>query len=209
MHKNCFPRLITLMIIVLSLMTVGCAIKMAEFGDLQTGLILKYSLPQDQTLTYKVDSDTIQSMEAMGQSMETTINGDTSYSIKGTGIDDQNNLMAQIIINHINIAINSPMGNVNPDTSGLNGKSFSATYSPKGKELNVTGIEDLPKISLGQGGEQSAKDLFSNLLPELPNAPVKTGDSWTTPIEKNVQQGQISPQGLKWTFEIPAQHGIT
>lgn len=97
-----------------------------------------------------------------------------------------------IIINSLNIVINSQQGNITPNTSGLSGKSFSATYSPKGKELTVTGIEDLPKISLGQNGERGAEEYFSDLLPLLPDAAVKIGDTWTTPIDKNVQQGQIA-----------------
>ena len=105
MHKNYFIRLTTLGIFILSLITTGCATKKAAWGDLQTGLILKYSFPKDQALTYKGNSDSVRNVEAMGQSIDSTIKSDTSYSIKGTGIDDQNNLMLQITINDINIAV--------------------------------------------------------------------------------------------------------
>jgi hypothetical protein len=192
MLKNNLNRLITVGIMILSLAAIGCAAKKSEWGDLQSGLVLKYRFPQEQTLTYKSTADTIQNLEVMGNSMETTIKSGTSYGIKGTGVDDQNNLMAEVIINHINIAISSPQGNLNPDTSGLNGKGFGATFSPAGKELETTGTENLPKISLGMSGERDAKELFSDILPILPDVPVKTGESWTTPIEKNLQQGQIS-----------------
>lgn len=192
MHKNYFTRLITLGFVILLLTVAACAAKKSEWGDLRTGLILKYRFPQDQTLTYNSVADTKQNLEMMGRSMETTIKSDTSYGIKGTGVDDQNNLLAQVIINHINIAINSPQGNLNPDTSGLNGKNFGATFSPAGKELKTTGTENLPKISLGMSGERDPKELFSDILPLLPDVPVKTGGSWTIPIEKNLQQGQIS-----------------
>lgn len=192
MNKHYYTRSLIFGIFILSLTIIGCSVKKPEWGDLKTGLILKYQFPQDQTLTYKGGSDTIQNLEVMGQSMNTTITTSVGYGFKGTGVDDQNNLVAEVIINNFNIAINSPQGNMNPDTSGLNGKSFSATYSPKGKQLKVTGAENLPKINLGQGGERNVTEFFSNFLPVLPDVPVKKGDSWTTPIDNNVDQGPIS-----------------
>ncbi len=192
LKMNSFSRLLAFGIIILSLITVGCAAKKSPVGDPQTGLVLQYRFPQGQALTYKGGSDAVQNQEMMGQTMTTTIKTDAGYSIKGTGVDDQNNLMAQVIINNIDLSINSMQGNVNPDTSGLSGKSFSATYSPKGKELKVTGIEELPKISLGMSGERSAKEFFTDLLPVLPDEVVKMGDTWTTPIDRSIQQGPIA-----------------
>ena len=187
-----YSRLLALGIIILSMITIGCAATKSAVGDLQTGLVLEYRFPQDQTLTYKADANSVQNQDMMGQTMTTTIKTDAGYSIKGTGADDQNNLMAQVTINNIDLAINSMQGNTNPDTSGLSGKSFSATYSPKGKEVEVTGLDELPKISMGMGGERSAKEFFTDLLPLLPDKAVKTGDTWTTPIDRSVQQGPIT-----------------
>jgi hypothetical protein len=107
-NKHYSIRLVILGIFILSLATVGCSVKKPEWGDLQTGLILKYQFPQDQTLTYKGGSDTTQNLEVMGQSMETTITANIGYSFKGTGVDDQKNLMTEVIINNINIAIKPP-----------------------------------------------------------------------------------------------------
>ena len=192
MQKNRFARLIIPGIIFLLLITIGCAAKKQAWGDLQSGLILKYRFPQGKTLTYKSSSDAAQNVEAMGQSIKTTIKSDGNYSIKGTGVDDQNNLMVQVTINDINISINSPQGNINPDTSGLKGKSFNATHSPNGKQLKTAGIEDLPKIVLAPGTERDIKDSFEGILPRLPDTAIKAGESWTTPIDKNIKQGQIA-----------------
>ena len=72
-------------------------------------------------------------------------------------------------------------------------KSFVITFSSKGKEIEFTGIDDLPKISPGQPNAQpqSAKNYFSNLLPRLPEDNLKIGDSWTTPVDDRIQQGPI------------------
>ena len=48
-HKNYFTRLITLGFVILLLTLAACAAKKSEWGDLRTGLILRYRLPQDQT----------------------------------------------------------------------------------------------------------------------------------------------------------------
>ncbi len=178
--------------IMLSLTATGCGVKKFVSSNLRTGLILQYKLPIDQIRMYRGVTDVVQSQEMMGKPMETTLKIDTGYSIKGTGVDDQNNLMTRVVIESLNIAISSIQGNVSPDTSGLSGKSFGVTYSPEGKELKVAGIEKLPKIGLGMGDERSVKEFFSDLLPVLPDTAVKMGDSWTTSIEKNVQQGPLA-----------------
>jgi hypothetical protein len=125
--------------------------------------------------------------------MKTTSNTSTDYTIKGTGMDAQNNIQAQVVINDLSINASTPQGQMNPDTSGLKGKSFGVTYSPKGKEIGATGVDALPLISTGQPNApgQSAKNYFSNLLPELPADNLKVGDKWTTPIDNTRKQGSI------------------
>ena len=186
-------RFVAIAVMFISLLLTGCAAKKSTWGDPQTGLILHYNIQQDQVLNYKRSSESTQSMEMMGQSMKTTSNTSTDYIIKGAGMDGQNNIKTQVTINNLSINANSPQGPVSPDTSGLKGKSFGITFSPKGKETAVTGIDALPKISMGQPNApaQSAKDYFSNLLPELPADNFKIGDTWATPIENNRKQGTI------------------
>ncbi len=193
LNKNQFASFIALGIMLLSLLITGCAAKKSTWGDPQTGLILKYNIQQDQILNYKRSSESIQSIEMMGQSMKITSNTDTDYSIKGAGTDDQNNIITQVAINELSINADTPQGAISPDTSGLKGKNFGVTFSPKGRETEVTGIDVLPQISLGQPNApaQSAKTYFSNLLPELPADNLKIGDTWSAPIDSNRKQGPL------------------
>jgi hypothetical protein len=188
-----FVRFLTLGAMFLSLSISGCATKKATWGDPQTGLFLKYDLRQGQTLNYKRNAESIQSIEMMGQSMKTTTKTGSDYIIEGAGTDDQNNNKTRVTVNDLTIDVNSPQGQITPDTSGLKGKSFGVTFSPKGKEIEFIGIEDLPKISLGMPNaqSQSVKSYFSDLLPQLPDDNLKIGDSWTTPVDKKTQQGPI------------------
>lgn len=193
LNKNQFVRLIALGVILLSFSITGCVAEKSTVGSPQAGLIFKYNIQQDQALNYKRSTDSTQSMEMMGTSMETTSNTGADYIIKGTGMDDQENIKAQVVINDLKISANSPQGLITPDTSGLKGKSFGVTFSPKGKEIESAGVDALPQISMGQPNAQarSAKDFFSNLLPELPADNLKIGDTWNTPIDTSRKQGPI------------------
>lgn len=153
-------------------------------GDLNKGLILKYQFPEDKVLKYSYSQDLVRSVKTSGLSIDSPLDYDIRYSIKGTGMDDQNNLLVQITINDLDFS----MGTIKPDNSGLKGKSFKATYSANGKQLNVTGTENLPKIVFRpgmQGGEQDVKHGYVGWLPDfLPDGPVKIGESWTTPMDR-------------------------
>ena len=193
LHKNQFVSFMTLGIIILLLTTVGCATSMPIWGDPQTGLILKYNIAQDQVLNYRNASDSNQTMDMMGQSMKTSTKFNMDYNIKGAGADDQNNLLTQVSINDFAINISSMQGEMAPDTSRLKGKSFGVSFSPKGDEIEFTGIDDLPKIDFGQmsGGEQSVKRYFLDLLPNLSDDPIKVGGTWTDQNEYIIEQGPL------------------
>ena len=157
------------------------------WGDFKTGLILKYQLPRDQVLKYSHSRDLVRTVNMVGQSIDTKLNSDINYSIKGTGLDDQNNLLIQVTINDINCSV----GPIKPDNSGLNGKSFNATYSTNGEQLMVSGTENLPKVVFMPGAEQDVKYMFLDILPGLPDAAVKKGESWITPMDAIVEMDQL------------------
>ena len=119
-----FVRFLTLGAMFLSLSISGCATKKATWGDPQTGLFLKYDLRQGQTLNYKRNAESIQSIEMMGQSMKTTTKTGSDYIIEGAGTDDQNNNKTRVTVNDLTIDVNSPQGQITPDTSGLKGHPF-------------------------------------------------------------------------------------
>ena len=193
LHKIQFIRFTALGFMVLSLMLAGCMAKKSIWGDPQTGLILEYRIPQDQSLQYKNTSEINQTIDMMGQSIKTSTKILMDYSIKGTGTDDQNNLLTQVNINDFSMVLTGMQGETTPDTSALKGKSFGVSFSPKGKEIVFTGIKDLPKIDLGMmsGGEQSVEQFFQTILPDLPAEPIKVGATWSEPIDNKIQQGPL------------------
>lgn len=191
-YKDQIIRLIIPGIIGLSLMLSGCAAKKHAWGDLKTGLNLKYSIAPDQVLNYRNSSET-QTLEMMEQSMKSSIINSFDYSIRGTGTDEQNNLLTEITINDFSISSSTVQGKFTPDTSALKGKSFNVTFSPTGKELLFTGVDELPQISIGQmGGEgQSVEHYFMDILPDLADNPIKVGESWISQRDSRLQAGPL------------------
>ena len=192
-HKNQFVPFTVLGIIVFCLVLAGCAVQKPMWGDPETGFILKYNITQDQVLNYKSTADSIETTDMMGQSMEASTKFNMDYNIKGTGADDQDNLLTQVTINDFGINISSSMaGQIAPNTSGLKGKSFGVSFSPIGDEIEFKGIDDLPKIDLGQtAGQQSVSRYFLDILPNLSDDPVKVGETWTYQKEYNIEQGPL------------------
>jgi hypothetical protein len=105
LRKIQFIRFTFLGVTVLSLILAGCLAKKTIWGDPQTGLILEYRIPQDQSLRYKNTSETNQTIDMMGQSMETSTKMLMDYSIKGAGTDNQNNLLTQVNINDFSMLL--------------------------------------------------------------------------------------------------------
>ncbi len=172
-----------------ALLLYSCAAKKPFWGDEKTGFILTYRLDKDQVLQYNASSDEVMSLEMMGQSMDTNTDFSAKYSLQGSGINEEKNIISKVTIDDILIKISSMQGDLNPDISKIKGKSFNLTFSPKGKELDFTGIEDL-KVDLGQmrGGEQSIRTFLRDIFSDLPDNPVKIGDSWTINDEKTIPQ---------------------
>jgi len=182
----------------------GCASKKSFWGDEKTGFILAYKLDKDQVMQYDNTGSVGMSMEMMGQTMDINIDFGAKYTLKGNGINAEKNLVSKVTIDDMKVGISSMQGDLNPDMSKVKGKSFDLTFTPKGKELDFSGIEDL-KIDMGQmsGGEQSIKGYFQDMFSNLPDQPIKIGTTWTS---KDVQ---TTPQtGIEVTTTSESTHKL-
>lgn len=180
-------------IILIFALLIGCAAKKPLWGNAKTGFILEYSMTPDQMWVYETTTQQNQTMEMMGQSMETETNIINNYTIKGAGLDDQKNILSQVTINKMSMSSKGGMqGDNNFDMSPFIGKSFGLTFSPKGEELEFPGADSL-EINLGQmgGGKRSVKNFFRNPLPDLPENPLKIGGTWTSKRERTEPQSGI------------------
>jgi hypothetical protein len=157
----------------------GCAAKTASvniWGNPEKGLILTYRIPADQALAYESSSDSTEVSEVMGQTVEVLTDGSSKYGFRTVG-EPEGNLRLEVTLDGMSLDISSPQGSINPDMSGLIGKSFNMTLSPQGKELDTSEAAKL-EYELTAGQTRNLQSGFQTLFPDLPSRPVKVGDSW-------------------------------
>jgi len=170
----------------------GCAGKSKTLGRVMENLDLRYKMPEGQTLKYRTKDNFTQSMEIMGQNMQTEIKKDYGYSVISKG-QKENNFLLEFTIDSFSMDVSSSMGNLTPDMSEVIGKSFEMTLSSLGKELEFIGLDKI-KYTMGPQGERGISSDFQSVFPGLPGTYIATGDSWTTIDTIKVNEGGMDMQ---------------
>jgi len=157
----------------------GCAVKStAVWGDPDTGLILKYRMAEGQVLTYESSDYKSEVNEVMGQEYETETTGTSKISFKSVGMKEGAHQL-ETTVEDMSLDIESPQMNLSPDLSPVIGKSFVMSLSSLGEELDVSGAEGL-EYELGPIGNRNLLITFQIFFPNLPENPIKVGESWTS-----------------------------
>ena len=167
--------LLGIIVCIVSLVGQGCASKKKIWGSPESGLILKYKAPESQRLSYQKLSDFTQKMEISGQNIEVKALQDFYYSMDQNNVNDQK-INCSITIDSVDYSITSPRGQINPDMSSILGENFHLDMTSLGYEENLDEAKAI-KYSI-EGEEQSVVTIFSALFPQLPDYPVKVGDTW-------------------------------
>jgi hypothetical protein len=172
-HKDTFKTWIAFLPVIMAIFILaGCAAKhqLPIWGNPQSGLILQYRMAEDLALRYQLTIEQTQDVEVMGQQIKTETNTIDSMKIK----------------------INSPQGELTPDMTTVEGKSFDMIMSRLGKELDLSGAESI-QYDLGQAGKRDLASNFQAIFPDLADKPVKVGDTWTSKdtITEKVGSGEI------------------
>ena len=179
LHKSKLKILFGCVPVILAIIFMsGCAAKTVEpWGDPQTGVMLQYRLPMDEALMYESTGDVTQTIDVMGQTIDTEINSSSKYSFTSKGLRD-GNLVLGVKIGDMEINVASVQGDFTPDMSTVIGKGFDMILSPMGKELDVSGAKELEYETAS--GKQSLSSGFQAIFPNLPDKPLKIGDTWPT-----------------------------
>ena len=171
----------------------GCAVKTANiWGSPETGLILKYQMPEGQVLQYESVSTMTQTLDVMGQIQE--VEGETTSSVTFTSKGQSgSNHELTATLNKMDMYFATSQGEVTPDSSEAVGKSFEVVLSPTGEELELIGITEL-KIDMGPDGIQDLAGEFQDSFPDLAKNPVKIGDTWTStvPVIQTSSNGEMT-----------------
>lgn len=162
-----------------TLILAGCAAKTATpWGDPQTGLMLTYRMSEEQTLDYQFSVDQTQTIEVMGQVVDTDSDLSLGFSVRAKGMKDGNQQLG-VTIDSMKVKVVSPQGTMSPDMSPVVGKAFDMTLSELGKEVELSGAASI-QYDLGPSGKRNISSNFQSMFPDLPGRPVKVGDTWTT-----------------------------
>jgi hypothetical protein len=191
-HKDTFKAWIAFLPVIMTIFILaGCAAKLPIWGDPQTGLILQYRMAKDQIQKYQLTINQTQDAEVMGQQMKTENKIKIAFIVKSKGLKEKNQQFG-ITIDSMSININGPQGEVTPDMSTVDGKSFDMTISGLGKEMDFSGAESI-QYDLGQAGKRDLASNFQAIFPDLAGKPVKIGDTWKSQdaITEKVGDGEI------------------
>lgn len=191
-HQPTFKSAFALFFILLSMLALVTCAKKPFWGNEATGFILNYRLNPNQEWKYQMTSDQNMTMEQMGQTINIKTELMTNYTIKGAGLNQQKNLQATFTLDTMSIVMGSSFGQNKMDLSGIIGKSFRLAFTPKGKELEYTETEGFD-IDFGMmgGGKQNISNNFRSIFPDLPQHPIKIGDSWITRDTLTIPQGGL------------------
>ena len=147
----------------------------------------EYKMPEGKALEYGKSEDVKQTMEIMGQAMEMSFTKSMAFSMMPKG-REKNIYQIDVTINSMEAAATTPQGDFDADMEPTIGKSFEMSLSYLGKEVDVSGAQEI-KYSLGPEGERSIMADFAAFLPDLPGRPVDIGDTWTSQDTIPVSEG--------------------
>lgn len=149
----------------------------------QEPVTLAYQFPADKALSYQEKGTQTQSMDIMGQSMVTTSVSSMDFTVKLKGMKGQDFELG-VVIDAAKSDVDTPQGPMSPDMSTVVGKGFDLVVGRLGKEIDFSGAQALKVMT--PNGERDISSSFQAFFPDLPDKPVKVGDTW--PSEDTVIQ---------------------
>ena len=156
----------------------GCAAKKAIWGSMEKGMIMKYSMQPDKDLQYKTTSVFSQDMEVMEQQIKITGESSQQLNMKPL-VTKSNDLDYMVTIEDMSSSLLTPRGEMNAKVEEVIGQSFNFTISQLGEELEYSAAEELT-YDYGNGDMKNISSDIQTFFPDLPETPVKVGDSWVS-----------------------------
>ena len=173
------PKRIGLLVLAALVVSLsGCATKKAAWGSLKKGMVMKYDAQPDKEVTYKTTFGLEQNMKVMEQEFSITADGDQLLILMPLSSDNED-LEYLVTVGEMTSTIETPRGTMEADLEDVVGKSFEFTVSRFGVELDFAGAKDIT-YDYGMGQEKSISSDIQAFFPDLPDHPVKAGDSWTS-----------------------------
>jgi hypothetical protein len=175
-----------------------------NWGDEKNGFILQYRLTNGQKIDYEISAKGNQLTEMGTQKQASDFENFLNFTLAGSQANEPDRITGQITINKMQMKTMQNTGEevaeLDRDLSKVIGKSFGFIFSPLGKELDFPGVEALT-VDMGptEGGVRDVRQHFAGILPDLPDRPVKVGDTWISKDETTLPMGSYSVKSITET----------
>lgn len=171
-------------------LTTGCASLKSAGG--KAGIQLAYQMVPGKSFTIKTEGSNVITTDQMGQTvkMETVSANETRYT-PSTGSPEGKTDM-ELEFKALSQTVNSPRGENKTDYSSWIGKKVRFSLSSKGATSDYSGFDQLPEISTATGEPLTGKIMemsMSEIFMELPDHPLKIGESWTITKTRDIPYG--------------------
>lgn len=143
----------------------------------KNGVMLEYSFPIDYQ-SYKQVQKIDQEIDAMGQLIEIDIVSELDFLLKKNA-DEGENAKLEVKVSSISMEMEIMGQQMGPDLSELNGKEFHMVVSNKGKEVDTHEADEIV-FQVSPDEKSNLGMMFNSILPDLPDDPVKIGNTWTS-----------------------------
>jgi len=152
-------------------------------------IVLEYKMPAGQVLRYQGTDEVKETTDRMGETTETLVTSSSTDSFRAKGRKNGGHLL-EVTIEDASLVVSSLRGENRPDLKPIIGKSFDMVLSRLGAEVDVSGAEAITFTSLS--GPRSVAPGYKVFFPDLPDKPIRVGDSWTTDSAVQEQAGPIA-----------------
>ena len=188
--KNSLEKTIrSIILFFLALVIGGCSASTNIWGDLESGLLLTYRMEEGKEYNYKLSNKMDQELDMMGQKINTKTLNKLDYTMTNLK-SEGDNLNLSVKINDMTMLIESPQGEMKPDLSSVQGKSFTMMLSKLGEEHSFVEL-DLIKYDVAEGMERGITD-FQMIFPNLSAKPIKINEGWSTTDSLFIDEGAVS-----------------
>ena len=154
------------------------------------GIVLEYLMSDGAPVSYTFTSESTQTMQIQDKSIPVESIETLSFSVQPNGMSDGVYALG-ITIDGLNVTVASPTGAMDADAEEVVGKGFDMTLSKQGVEGGLPDPDALTYM-MGEEGPKSVIPGFGVMFPDLPDGPVRVGDTWPARLEMTEGDGESS-----------------
>jgi len=196
MNRKLVRGLSGIFIITAAFILTDCATVKSGSTAGRKKVLLQYNYPQDNAVKYQLNSKIVQTLDIQGMVMDVNVITTSGFSIKSAG-KEADNLKLTILIDTMAQSMETPNGYSGGAITDAIGKSFDMVISEIGKEIDLSGANELT-YDIPGSGQTNAVSTFAEFFPDMPAGKVKPGHAWTSTDSVNA----VSPTSTTVSYTV-------